>query len=347
MAKQETFASGTGYWTASFSNGQRGLDPWGNDFVEVDVPNSAPPLVAHYYSKGPNGVNEGGRGDDLGFASVVPPFGLPEVAFVWSREALLALGLLLLTGRFGLGILAAPRSETLWVEGLRAIALGLPLTALFVSGTVFAARQSGAFAALVELIMIGVERATVAAVPPLLSLAALFFGLSTLCCLAYRLAQPTLEDLLAGSDVPNPGEGRRPFQRVDAAILSLALVALTQAPLVRPLWRALDPEMRATQAFEERSEVDPWGNRWRSLGLLDGPVWSVGPNGVDESQAGDDLTVYYGLGRSQRQTLYLQSPWILVVVACGIAALWLLGRLTIRPLVARYRRILVRAKAPA
>lgn len=322
---------GTGYWTQSYSDGQR--DPWGNELVLVYA--NSPPTVSAYYSTGPNGIDERGRGDDLGATEVVPTFGAPEVAFVWAREALLALGLLVLAGRFGLGILAAFRSESLLVEGLRAIALALPLTVLLVGGTVLLAGQPGASAALVELVLIGVERATVAAISPLLSLAALFLGLTTLLCLAFRLAQPTREELASS---PNLLE-RRPFEHVDAAILSIALVVLTQAPFVRPLWRALDPEMQATQAYVDDSSVDPWGNPWCSLGdLLDGPTWSAGPNGVDERQGGDDLTVDYGLGRDQRQSLYLQSPWILVVSACGVAALWLFGRLTIWPLVARYRR---------
>ena len=100
-------------------------DPWGNEWVSANIEGA---LTGEFvtYSVGPNGVNEGGKGDDV----VVHAKGTLPLLAAWASEVLFALALLLawlVRGPY----VRAPRSHSLLVELWRATALASLPSCLF------------------------------------------------------------------------------------------------------------------------------------------------------------------------------------------------------------------------
>lgn len=129
-----------------------------------------------------------------------------------------------------------------------------------------------------------------------------------------------------------PWRPRRPgaavwVARGDAGALSLALVLALQAPFAKRLWRSMSARMAAVEARDQGLARDPWGGRWHvHPGVLDSPIWSAGPNGVDEGMGGDDVVVNHGFGGQRQDLVYLDSPRLLVVAGTMILGTWLLAR---------------------
>jgi hypothetical protein len=85
--------------------------------------------------------------------------------------------------------------------------------------------------------------------------------------------------------------------RIDLGVAAVAGLLALSAALLWPVWRSVDPETAsAVFVAEEGYGSDPWGRPLRRLAAAN--YRSVGPNGIDEQGAGDDLVLHWAGGTS-------------------------------------------------
>lgn len=107
--------------------------------------------------------------------------------------------------------------------------------------------------------------------------------------------------------------GARPaagLRRLDLLMAALLVLVATTGLAVKPYLRR-DPLIAAQEAYRAGSTLDPWGKPWIDPTLpnhMDGGRnwYSAGPNGVDEKQGGDDVTL---VGRFPGTIYVLSIPF--------------------------------------
>ncbi|MBX3469359.1 MAG: hypothetical protein KF878_21000 [Planctomycetes bacterium] len=315
------------------------VDPWGRPWALIERVGPYGGVTQRWYSVGPNGLDEGGEGDDIGVYDDRVAFS-PVAAglYLWGRDLLVALALLLLGWRSGRAALVAPRAERTSREVLRALALAVPPVGVLCAGVVVAANWFTWPSRLLEVATHLVAASSPLDVSPLVTLAGSLGFMTFLAAMAYRLR------LVQAFE---PTQARHVVRRADAVVLGCALVLLVQAPLVKALWRALSPRMLAVQAYQDMLDApfeawdtsrDPWGTPWcgREPPVLDGETWSAGPNRVDEGMRGDDIVVAFVFGsRIDVDHVYLAAPTLLVLAALLLAGGWAAARPFARRLITR------------
>lgn len=247
------------------------------------------------------------------------------VLYLWGRDLLVALALLLLGWRFGRAALVAPRAERTSSEVLRALALAVPPVGVLCAAVVVAANWLEWPSRLLTVATHLVAASSPLEVHPLVTLAGSLGFVAFLAALGYRLR------LVQAFE---PTKARNLIRHADAVVLGCALVLLVQAPLSKALWRALSPRMLAVQAYQDKldgpveawdASRDPWGTPWcrRDPPVLDGETWSAGPNRVDEAMRGDDIVVAFVYGsRIDVDHVYLAAPTLLVLAALLLVGGW-------------------------
>ena len=102
----------------------------------------------------------------------------------------------------------------------------------------------------------------------------------------------------------------------------VGLVLVTSAAAIKPIWRALDHRVRPASVDDEWR--DEWGRKIVALDQRWGggsALYSVGPNGLDEELAGDDVPV--GEVLTPRRRVYKWSFLLLLaagLLVCGTVA---------------------------
>lgn len=96
-----------------------------------------------------------------------------------------------------------------------------------------------------------------------------------------------------GSEPSHPWGEPDPRAAKRKTLILLGVLCLGSL-LFKPIWFGLDPGALAHEAYSSETEVDPWGTPWRTQKWL---TYSLGPNGVDETQADYG---YYGDSASNK-----------------------------------------------
>ncbi|MCO5168442.1 MAG: hypothetical protein M9894_19045 [Planctomycetes bacterium] len=312
------------------------VDPWGWPWALGEEVGPYGGMTQRWYSVGPNGRDEGGEGDDLSIYDGEVRSAVTFVLYVWGRDLLVALALLLLGWRFGGEALLAPRAERTSREVLRALALAAPPVGVFCAAVVVAANWFRWPSRLLEVATDLAAASSPLEVQPLVTLAGSLGFVAFLAALAFRLR------LVQAFE---PAQARYVLRRADAVLLGCALVLLVQAPLSRALWRALSPRMLAVQSYRDMlaSPVDawdawrdPWGSPWCRDGMIDGYTWSAGPDRVDQGMRGDDIVVGFGYcDFPALDHVYLNAPALLALAALLLVGGWCAARPFGRRLITR------------
>lgn len=315
------------------------VDPWGRPWAMVVEVAPGGGAIQRWYSVGPNGRDEGGEGDDLGvYDDRGARSAVAIVLYLWGRDLLVALALLLIGWRSGRAALVAPRAERTSSEVLRALALAVPPVGVLCAAVVVAANWFEWPSRLLTVATHLVAASSPFEVHPLVTLAGSLGFVAFLAALGYRLR------LVQAFE---PTKARNLIRHADAVVLGCALVLLVQAPLSKALWRALSPRMLVVQAYQDMldgpidawdASRDPWGTPWcrRDPPVLDGETWSAGPNRVDEGMRGDDIVVGFGYcDFPALDHVYLNAPTLLALAALLLVGGWAAARPLVRRLITR------------
>lgn len=309
--------SGRGWFISSEAMFE-GRDPWGRAPAWI-TDEDGYSRRNDVYSRGPNGLDEGGAGDDIPYRDIRKEDFWSAVTFLWGREVFVFLGLLALFGRFARRTLT-DRRRSLWREATMVLGLGL-VTAVTITQALHLAAD------LWRDLKLAFEFLDFAAAvvgvrwPILIQLSAVLFILAALIALSFRLHAPT--------DAGDENWLRAPLRLLGQAACAITVALLVQTPLIQMEWRRISPDMQAVQAYKDSDPwptVDPWGTTWCDDGAaMDGRTWSAGPNRIDERGRGDDIVVVHGFCRPHAVELaYLHAPMILAIAAVAFPLLWFL-----------------------
>lgn len=318
-------------------DGTPGLDPWGRRWVaKLGTDPSGRAIYRWLYSLGPDGVDQGGAGDDvlaIAGGRGLLFLGIADSVYLWAPICLFGLGVFALgwSWRFGLPLVTSARSRRGELEVLKALVLAPPLCA----AGLLAALGVGCLG-FVPAAVVSMAFELIAGLHPLgwSPLPAAFAAGLVPCFLAVYLVRHT-----AASD-PSP----RAAHVLDGLVASLCLVLLAGGPPAQQAWREQSYGMRIVAAYQSGSDVDPWGTPWIHDGNLDGYGWSAGANRVNEGGFGDDWRVIHGLWRGPAEgTVYRYLPELFLVAAVLVLLGWLFLRALFLPWLGRR----MRANSPA
>lgn len=303
----------SGYWQRPYEVDGEVRDPWGRAFVEYSL---AGQLSA--YSRGPNGRDEAGAGDD------VLVEGGPRPLFAWARELLLASALLLGAWSLWRFLLLAPRSRYASAEIVRSAVIAFGAWGLLVILGALVCFHSSWWRYLLRTLARALDWLPLA-LSPWVSLMGTLFTSLFLGVLWFRLSSAP------ESREPAEAPTRSPLGWPDSLVMIAIGVILGIAPFAQGIQRELDPDLRVYQRRRDGEPLDPWGTPWCSTSTLDSHSWSAGPNRVDEAGRGDDVYVGGGNLISFDHAFYEASGRLVAWLAIILLAAWALARFWVLP----------------